>query len=122
LKTLSLVALLTLSSSLMAQTGNLKTIPVIENERYENWVGDTVLMKPALGKNPKASKAEGNKKVGDTSVSDLSSLVKSLREGICDSLKKGDEFKFTTAWDASAKVWGIGISGQSGIEVNIKCN
>lgn len=60
-------------------------------------------------------------KIGDSKVSDVSLLVKNMREGICLSLKKGDEFKFSMAWDASAKVWGVGVGANTGIEVTVRC-
>ncbi len=59
--------------------------------------------------------------VGSSTASDVAAVIKDMRSYICNVLKKGDEFKFTMAWDASAKVWGIGIGGTSGIEVTIKC-
>jgi hypothetical protein len=60
-------------------------------------------------------------KMGNSKSSEVATIVKDMRAALCDTLKKGDEFKFTMAWDASAKVWGIGVSGNSGIEVTIKC-
>jgi len=59
--------------------------------------------------------------VGESSANQVAVVVKDMREQLCQALGKGDEFKFTMAWDASAKVWGIGVSGNSGIEVIIKC-
>lgn len=60
-------------------------------------------------------------KVGESSSLEIAKTVASLREDICHALKKGDSFKFLMNWDASAKVWGLGISGGTGIEVNIRC-
>ncbi len=63
----------------------------------------------------------GKQKVGDSTPGQVAQLVKDIRSSVCNALKKGDELKFTMAWDASGKVWGIGIGGSSGIEVMIKC-
>ncbi len=62
------------------------------------------------------------KTVGQTSVLEVANIVKELRASVCTSLKKGDSVKFAMSWDASAKVWGIGVSGQSGVEVLISCS
>ena len=59
--------------------------------------------------------------IGESSVGSIAGIIKSIRDGICKPLQKGDEFKFYIDWDASAKVWGIGVGGKSGIEVKIYC-
>lgn len=88
-------------------------------------------LKAALGSNVYSAmeNKSGNRitlskdlKIGDSKISEVSLLVKNIREGICSSLKKGDDFKFSIAWDASAKVWGIGIGTNTGIEATIHCN
>lgn len=64
---------------------------------------------------------ETKQSVGETTAAQVAAFVKEMRDDVCKILKNGDELKLTMAWDASAKVWGIGVSGSSGIEVTIKC-
>jgi hypothetical protein len=61
------------------------------------------------------------KSVDEANAGTVAILVKEMRDKICVSLSKGDEVKFSISWDASAKVFGIGLDGKSGIEVKIRC-
>lgn len=97
---------------------------VADQERLRSILGDEhyqVLMKEAQKEKGYPVYVDAKKPVGQSTAGEVAALVREMRDNICIALKKGDEFKFTMAWDASAKVWGIGISGNSGIEVTIKC-
>lgn len=64
---------------------------------------------------------EKNEKVGEIKVSEIASFVKDVRSGLCSTLSKGDEIKFTVAWNASLKILGLGGDATTGIEVTVKC-
>ena len=61
-------------------------------------------------------------RIGDSTPGQIADLVKRVRDGVCGTLRPGDEIKLSLEWDASAKVWGIGVEGKSGVEVTINCD
>jgi hypothetical protein len=86
---------------------------IVKNQEYKTY--------SSVGQKGSAVEVVKTSKVGDSSLSELSKTVKDAREAICRSLGNNDEFKLTFTWDASAKVWGIGVGGSTGIEVQIRC-
>lgn len=95
-----------------------------DQERLRSMLGEEryqAMMKQAEKDKGYPVYVDAKKPVGQSTAGEVAALVREMRDNVCKALKKGDEFKFTMAWDASAKVWGIGVSGNSGIEVTIKC-
>ncbi len=88
---------------------------IVGDQRFE------VMMKQAEKEKGYRVEVPAKQVIGQSTPGQIAALVREMRDNLCTALKKGDEFKFTMAWDASAKVWGIGVSGNSGIEVTIKC-
>lgn len=82
---------------------------------------ETTREKAATHTKDKSQNNESGAKIGETEISDITQTLKEIRTNICSVLQKEDEFKFTMAWDASAKIWGIGAGTSSGLEVTIKC-
>lgn len=52
--------------------------------------------------------------------STITKIVKNTKKALCDAVENG-EFKVWLKVDGGGKVLGIGVSGEGGIEVTVKC-
>lgn len=104
------------TSSTSKMTTMLGTIPIIgPSNKASTQYGD------ATAASQTAQPYE-TQKLGDANIGEAVSLIKGLRNDLCSNLGKNDEIKLFLNWDAKAKVFGIGVGMNTGIEVNIKCD
>ena len=62
----------------------------------------------------------GETKSYEVMVKDIASIVKTIRKVTCDAIENGT-FKVSIGVDASGKIMGIGIQGNTGFEITVNC-